>query len=128
MKVAVAANERGESRDRPQTPCPLVQPEPKRDPNPTSAPARRRTHHDVENDGASGARHNEITKGAESSPAIKAARHKASFFQGGRRPPIIPLIPATRPTPRIIIADDRPISAPPDSALQGVKWTQSICM
>ncbi len=39
MKVPVATSERSEKRLRPQTPCPLVQPLPKRVPNPTSSPA-----------------------------------------------------------------------------------------
>src|SRR5690606_27878954 len=38
MKVAVATMERGESRARPQTPWPLVQPLPRRAPKPTSRP------------------------------------------------------------------------------------------
>ena len=39
MKVTVAAIERGDRRAMPQTPCPLVQPLPRRVPNPTSSPA-----------------------------------------------------------------------------------------
>ena len=38
MKMAVATSERGESRANPQTPCPLVQPPPRRVPKPTSSP------------------------------------------------------------------------------------------
>ena len=38
MKRAVAISERGESRANPQTPCPLVQPPPRRVPKPTSSP------------------------------------------------------------------------------------------
>ena len=39
MNASVATSERGESRERPQTPCPLVQPPPSRVPNPTRTPA-----------------------------------------------------------------------------------------
>lgn len=39
MKHAVATIERGERRDIPQTPCPLVHPEPYRVPIPTNTPA-----------------------------------------------------------------------------------------
>jgi hypothetical protein len=39
MNVTVAASDRGDSRLRPQTPCPLVQPLPNRVPKPTSRPA-----------------------------------------------------------------------------------------
>lgn len=42
MNVSVATMERGDSRDRPQTPCPLVQPEPTRVPTPTARPASAR--------------------------------------------------------------------------------------
>ena len=41
MKVAVAANERGDRRARPQTPCPLVQPLARRVPKPTRRPPAR---------------------------------------------------------------------------------------
>ena len=41
MKVATAAMERGEKRESPPIPCPLVQPDPRPVPNPTAAPARR---------------------------------------------------------------------------------------
>ena len=39
MKVAVATSERGDPRPMPQTPWPLVQPTPRRVPNPTISPA-----------------------------------------------------------------------------------------
>jgi len=39
MKAAVAASDRGEKREIPQTPCPLVQPDPYRVPIPTNIPA-----------------------------------------------------------------------------------------
>ena len=42
MKVIVAAIERADPRDIPQTPWPLVQPFPKTDPNPTKRPAMAR--------------------------------------------------------------------------------------
>lgn len=42
-KAAVATSERGERRDSPHTPCPLVHPEPRRLPNPTSIPASNKT-------------------------------------------------------------------------------------
>ena len=38
MKSAVATSERGESRANPHTPCPLVQPPPRRVPKPTNSP------------------------------------------------------------------------------------------
>ena len=40
MKTPVATHERGDRRAIPQTPCPEVQPEPSRVPNPTSRPAK----------------------------------------------------------------------------------------
>ena len=39
IKTAVAAIDRGEPRETPHTPCPLVQPEPSRVPKPTRSPA-----------------------------------------------------------------------------------------
>ena len=39
IKLTVAINERVDNRLIPQMPCPLVQPEPKRVPKPTSTPA-----------------------------------------------------------------------------------------
>ena len=38
MKLNVANNDRGERLPRPHTPCPLVQPEPRRVPKPMSTP------------------------------------------------------------------------------------------
>ena len=39
MNSAVAVSERGDSLASPQTPCPLVQPPPRRVPKPTNSPA-----------------------------------------------------------------------------------------
>jgi len=39
MNMTVATKERGESRDRPHTPWPEVQPLPQTEPKPTSKPA-----------------------------------------------------------------------------------------
>jgi hypothetical protein len=43
MKVMTATSERGDSRARPQMPCPDVHPDPSAAPNPTSKPASGRT-------------------------------------------------------------------------------------
>lgn len=47
MKVATATMLRGDTRVRPQTPCPLVQPLPSRVPTPTSKPATATTGSDA---------------------------------------------------------------------------------
>ena len=77
MKVAVAASERGETRARPQTPCPLVQPLPSRVPKPTSSPPAISVAALASIEGAAGANRKLATSGAAMRPA-SAGRATAS--------------------------------------------------
>ena len=126
MKTPVAANERGESRARPQTPWPLVQPEPSRAPKPTSRPEATRTGQFAAKTGAA-APHKPRAIGAErTSPTISDQRHGASASRISSAPPTI-----ARRAHDAAGAEDqqrrrRPISAPPASAENGVKCVQSI--
>lgn len=118
MKANVAAIERGERRATPHTPCPLVQPFPKRDPKPTSSPAKK----------SSGTEEVKVTCGCRTKAEINAApegnpiRKAAAWLQGTPDPlkPVaraaIPLTPAIRPLSKSKSPAAVPISAPPASA------------
>src|SRR5690606_24817114 len=54
-------------------------------------------------------------------PDRKAARQAQSLDTGGNRPDRIPVMPAMRPLKAMSRTAERPISAPPSSALMGVK-------
>src|SRR4051812_22278621 len=111
MKIAVAAIERGDKRAMPQTPSPLVQPEPSLVPKPTSRPPTIKIGHC-----STGARQDTdppdtaINIGVPMSPARKAKRQLAS---GRVIAPRMPLIPATLPRETQSQAADNPIRIPP---------------
>lgn len=125
-KVRVATSERGESRARPQTPWPLVQPLPSPVPSPTSRPAA-----SISGTPPAGA---PITSpgapatlpapppassnatGPLTRPSRKASRQALS--PRGRwviRVPRMPLMPAMRPRVAISQVAERPIRTPPIS-------------
>src|SRR5690349_19087893 len=97
MNNPVAASERGDKRATPQTPCPLVQPEPYRVPKPTSKPAPISTGSDASIVAIGTALTMPYSVGAANNPPINATRHAVSPLPERSRPPTIPLIPATRP-------------------------------
>src|SRR6188474_555164 len=61
-------------------------------------------------------------------PTMNATRQATSWRWGRSKPPTMPLMPAMRPARRANSTAAMPISAPPPSARQGVKETQSMCM
>ena len=91
MNTAVAAIERGESRAMPQTPWPLVQPEPKVTPTPTIRPPMTRS--PVETGTANGTVPPAATNatGARIAPARKARRHELAVSKGEKTPDRMPL-------------------------------------
>ena len=98
MKTAVATSERGDPRPMPQTPWPLVQPTPRRVPNPTIRPAMISSQigavrvHGWQNT-AEGA----VDQRGDEHPARKARRQPISPRAGWRSPPRMPLMPGDAP-------------------------------
>jgi hypothetical protein len=115
-KTAVAASERGDSRAKPQAPCPDVQPPPSRVPKPTSRPA---TAVRVKLAGIFGGSTLKpaapAMNGTTTRPRMKAMRHAPSR-PPSKHPARMPLILAMRPRSSIRQVADNPISAPPISA------------
>jgi hypothetical protein len=121
MKHSVATSERGDSLAMPQTPWPLVQPEPKRVPRPTSRPATASSP-GVWSIWAGGmACIASQMRGEASRPSRKARRQAMSPRAGRSRPPVMPLMPAMRPLASSSRAAPRPISRPPAVDASGVK-------
>ena len=88
MKMSVATSERGDRRARPQTPCPLVQPEPRRAPKPAKNPPRTRVAPDAANVGAGVAKARRARTGVGDQPGeapIAPARRSARGRRGRRR-------------------------------------------
>src|SRR5207237_427685 len=109
MNAAVATSERGDRRDSPHTPCPLVQPDPYAVPTPTSRPAATSAPKPASILGIGFlSKKKSIAAGASSNPPTKATRQAASLRLGNSKPPTIPLIPATRPLTRRSIAAAMP--------------------
>src|SRR5574343_146335 len=129
MKVSVAAIERGERRAMPQTPWPLVQPEPRRLPKPTIRPASTMRTGGVSMRAAGSGANSAHRVGAARMPSRKAKR-QARSAHGLRAQALamMPLTPAMRPSASARMSAESPIRAPPRAALPGVKWVQSICM
>src|SRR6185295_1706280 len=110
MKVATAAIDRGDSRARPHTPWPLVQPSPMVVPMPTSSPATASTGRPrTPAPNAAGAIAAATTPVAIS-PTRKPTRNRRA--ESSARPRM-PLMPAIRPWNARTRAEARPISAPP---------------
>src|SRR5450830_18094 len=110
MKQTVATIERGERRDMPHTPWPLVQPEPYRVPTPTRTPARISPSQPLWNSISGSAANTPHSSGATSRPS---------------RNRTFSLAPSL---PRCSRLAARPINAPPARDDQGVKLNQSTVM
>src|SRR5262249_55036471 len=118
------ARERAESRETPQTPCPLVQPLARPVPSPTASPAMIATGTLTGEGWIRGPPSAAMAaRGPRTRPARDAARQARSRAgrQGRREALSIPLIPATRPKVRNSTSAAAPMSAPPASAETGVK-------
>jgi hypothetical protein len=126
MKQSVATIERCDSRAMPQMPCPLVQPEPMREPKPTSRPASAMIQRLPVNFGTSIVRESPSTSGGTRSPAMNQSRQPVSPERGCSRPPAMPLTPRMRPFRSSSAAAATPISRPPSRAVTGVKLVQSM--
>jgi hypothetical protein len=120
MKTIVAAIDLGENRAIPQTPCPLVQPEPKKTPTPTINPPTIKAKEDTGTANGTVPPSWIKTIGAMIAPNKNAARQPQSDTKGGIRPVIIPVIPAIRPWKAINNMADIPIRTPPPNEVQGV--------
>ena len=128
MKTSVATIERGDRRLMPHRPWPLVQPLPRRVPKPTSRPADeqqcRVPPRGRPNDAGCSAAHE---RAATDEPDDE--RQRASALSPGaarKSSPTMPVMPATRPFKIHKSAAASPMSAPPTSALIGVKCATSI--
>src|SRR5690606_27214501 len=128
INIKVATKERGDRRDKPQTPCPLVQPEPSRVPKPTSKPAT--TTHiqgcDCTSGKVSPARR--YNQGAAARPSKAIQRQPLSPASPLQVPDSRPEIPNTRPLNSTRIEAAKPTNAPPNQALHGVNEVQSIAI
>src|SRR5487761_2323292 len=130
MKASTFASERKDSRLRPHTPWPLVQPLPMRTPTPTSKPASTSSTGPAAVVGTGIGSASLHTAGARIKPAVNAMRTPCPM--NDRRdsdcsvPPTMPAMPATRPTPRISSVALRPIIRPPSSDRPGVKWLKAM--
>lgn len=123
INVPVAMIERPESREIPQTPCPLVQPFPRTDPKPTKRPAKPSSAILLDITATEPCPNTPDQTGAASrSPTTKVIPIGNPFVStaGGSRRETIPLIPATRPWLAIRMTADNPISIPPKSDVIGV--------
>src|SRR5690606_8430588 len=115
MKVAVATIDRLESRPMPHTPWPLVQPLPRRVPKPTRSPAAASSAIEgeklpAEKDPGERAC---IARPPSTSPPTNAPRQCSSPATGLISPPKMPLMPATRPSPKSKSAAPSPRIIPP---------------
>jgi hypothetical protein len=106
------AIDRGERRDMPQTPWPLVQPDPYRVPMPTNTPAAISPSQPLLNSICGSAVNKPHRSGAMSRPRRNSASHHASPPRC-KRLPIRPLMPAIRPLATTNRLAARPINAPP---------------
>ena len=76
MKIPVATNERGDRRAKPQTPWPLVQPEPSRAPKPTSRPEATSVSHEASKAGGALLHRARATSGDRTRPTISDQRQR----------------------------------------------------
>ena len=70
----------------------------------------------------------DIANGAAMVPNKKEMRQPLSPLRGGSKPPRMPLMPKMRPFNKMNMAEAIPSRTPPASAVQGVKWIQSMAM
>ena len=137
INSGVATSERTENRDMPQTPWPLVQPLPRRVPNPTNNPPT------ISSNGEEG--YCDITPSLIqlmiTAPTNILRTNVVAKIQGG--PDLLiadaranrPLIPAIRPAPSSRTAAANPINNPPIKPLRGmacgklfkITFTFSLC-
>ncbi len=127
IKINVAAIERTDKREIPQTPWPLVQPLPNWVPTPTNRPPIITSGVEIEKVTSGICPMNKPYKSGERiRPARKAIRHDISPHFVEKHPPNIPLIPATRPLNNIKIMAATPIKIPPINADIGVKFSITL--
>ena len=101
---------------------PLVQPLPRRVPNPTRNPPATITHQEEEiSIAGSEPPASRYRTGAVTKPRTNAPRQPISSACGGSAPPTMPLIPAIRPVKSHKTAAERPTKEPPTAAEIGVK-------
>lgn len=128
MKHTVATIDRGERRDRPHTPWPLVQPDPYRVPMPTNTPATISPNQPLLNSICGSVANKPHSSGAMSRPRRKSTFSLTPSLPRCKRLPIRPLMPAIRPLATTNRLAARPINAPPARDDQGVKLSQSTFM
>lgn len=124
MKMITATRERKENLDSPQTPWPLVQPEPSRVPNPTRRPPDTiRNHEGVMSNAIVSLANSPYISGPKIRPKTNNNRHNLSPEDEKKEPEKIPLIPAILPLKNINITAASPIRTPPIVAETGVKFS-----
>jgi hypothetical protein len=132
MKVSTATSERGESRARPQTPCPEVQPEPSPVPSPTNSPASPMPGRLSETVWTMVPPSSLKICGAAISPRMKVSRQPRSRgappigTTAPMTPLVMPAMPAILPKSPMTMTALSPINAPPTSEGQGVKSVAMI--
>src|SRR5712691_10425631 len=126
MKVRVATIERGDRRDTPQIPWPLVQPLASRVPNPTSNPATKSSPLDAAMVmGTASALTRRTSPQPRINPATNKPRHSRPSLAGTSMPAMMPLMPVMRPVVISRRPAESPISPPPRSAEKGVKCSNA---
>lgn len=129
INVTVAMIERFDSLEMPHTPCPLVQPFPRTDPNPTKMPAKPSSVVLLDMTAAGAFPKMPNQSGAVTNrPTMKVTpcRNPLVSTAGGRTLETMPLIPAIRPWLAIRMTADSPISAPPNNDAIGVNSVSNI--
>jgi hypothetical protein len=114
MKLKVASNDRGDTFARPHTPCPLVHPDPKRVPKPTSNPATASSGSPCANSIGP----NPMTAAGSTRPIRKASRQPFAPISPLTAFSKMPLMPAIFPFKSNSAAAPAPMSIPPNSDFQ----------
>ncbi len=121
-KIAIAVMDLFDIRPMPQTPWPLVHPEPSLVPNPTRSPATTSAGIEASIPTGTPPIASAYPEAPSKSPMTKAVRHpKSPRTLDTSIPPTMPLIPAILPFKNKSIAAATPMSIPPKSPLNGVK-------
>ena len=131
MKLKVAMRDRLESLAKPQTACPLVQPEPRRVPKPTNRPAASKVPYPFETSKLWDANIQAHSGDERSSPKIKTKRQARSRLKGvldSTAEAKMPHIPMIRPLKAMSMDAASPIKSPPTRELSGVKFNPLISM
>lgn len=126
IKTRVDAMDRADTRETPQTPCPLVHPEPRRVLKPTRKPAIMIVGAPADNSNAMDWPVSDHIKGALTRPITNRIRHNRSSTGDTIMPDAMPLIPAIRPFNAINRTAAAPISAPPKLADTGVNSVKIV--